>query len=570
MSVNTGEMFKFPVPFDTQCYPELDEDPEVSNGLQDNKQEGDTGSSQEQPFDRKKLWKRLIVCCDGTGQSSTSGMSAVPTNVTRLARAIDTSFQIGKTETESASEIPQIVLYQTGIGTEEVSIIGSGLSGAFGYGVDRHILEAYTFFSLNYEDGDEMFLFGFSRGAFTARAIASLICNVGLLTKDCLGQLPIIYARYKQRVDTEESRRELEGWVRRRVKKQDGKVEIADPAVPEDEKFTINEEVVISVMGLFDTVGSLGIPDGTMSILLKPLSWLGLNNKKYQYHDTSFPVRINRTDFRAHIDSVYQVLALDECRTPFTPTLLYDHGTMSSSGEVTKFRQVWMPGVHTDVGGGYERAFRDLSDISFAWMYDHLKGRLNFRPGIAKELEERSLDPARSDPRAKKKPTNPPVESSPWAHSKEHDEYHTFKFKFGGQRYRNPGQYYLHHSFEKQTIFRTSEFIHPSVRVRMLRTGWRPPALHNFALQHDADRDTYYWARECEVPGKGNVQLRIEEWRINIVDQTQGDIHHNQVNMESYLLDPEAVKDIQDLTSPEKIGKVTGQKSGWLKWLLAF
>ena len=153
--------------------------------------------------------KSLIVCCDGTGQSSTSGKPVVPTNVTRFAQALKTSIPSTREDYPPYTknpEIPQIVLYQTGIGSTEVTAISQTIARehptlplrtysnsyssifteSFGAGIDAHILEAYTFFSNNFETGDELFLFGFSRGAFTARAIASLICNVRFSLPSCV------------------------------------------------------------------------------------------------------------------------------------------------------------------------------------------------------------------------------------------------------------------------------------------------------------------------------------------------------------------------------------------------
>ncbi len=110
-----------------------------------------------------------------------------------------------------------------------------------------------------------------------------------MLTKDCLEKIPIIYAEYRHRRDTTESRMAFEVWIKNRAKDDHGNVEIEDTKVDENEKFTLNKSVVISIMGLFDTVGSLGIPEGNFAS--KGLSYIGLNNEKYKYHDTSFPVR---------------------------------------------------------------------------------------------------------------------------------------------------------------------------------------------------------------------------------------------------------------------------------------
>lgn len=114
-------------------------------------------------------------------------------------------------------------------------------------------MEAYTFLASNYEYGDEISLFGFSRGAFTARAIASLICNAGLLRKESLQNLPTIYDEYKSRRDTPEKRQSFEKFL------EDNKKD-----------FDFHESVVIRILGLWDTVGSLGIQ--------KQVSWRLLRN----------------------------------------------------------------------------------------------------------------------------------------------------------------------------------------------------------------------------------------------------------------------------------------------------
>ena len=108
--------------------------------------------------------------------------------------------------------------------------------------------------------------------------------------------MPAIYEQYKKRRDSKEARDELNNWVNERAKDKNGRLKIVNPEVPksmkpvpESEKFTIHKQVLIVAMGLFDTVGSLGIPAGTMSTLTKPLRLFGIGGEKYQYHDTSFP-----------------------------------------------------------------------------------------------------------------------------------------------------------------------------------------------------------------------------------------------------------------------------------------
>lgn len=144
--------------------------------------------------EKRRLFKRLIVCCDGTWLDSNSGAEKKPdppSNVTRLARAINSYSRDG---------ISQIVFYQNGVGSTGTAgnkIIG----GATGDGLAGNVREAYSFLSYNYVEGDEIFLIGFSRGAFTARSIGGLIGHMGILTKAGVGSLPVIYKDFAHRYD---------------------------------------------------------------------------------------------------------------------------------------------------------------------------------------------------------------------------------------------------------------------------------------------------------------------------------------------------------------------------------
>jgi uncharacterized protein (DUF2235 family) len=106
--------------------------------------------------------KRLIVCCDGTWQSLAN---VDPTNVAKLARAV-------KLKSEK-DNIPQILYYDDGVGTN--GLIDRIMGGAFGKGLDLVIADAYRFLCMNYSIGDEIYFFGFSRGAYTVRSLAGLI-----------------------------------------------------------------------------------------------------------------------------------------------------------------------------------------------------------------------------------------------------------------------------------------------------------------------------------------------------------------------------------------------------------
>jgi uncharacterized protein (DUF2235 family) len=122
--------------------------------------------------------KRIIVCCDGTWMDS-DGDVQVPSNVTRIARAI----KPWGTDSDG-NRIPQLIFYQNGVGTGSSSPYVKYVGGATGDGLADNIREAYAFVCLNYVDGDEIIVIGFSRGAFTARSISSLIRALGLLTPE--------------------------------------------------------------------------------------------------------------------------------------------------------------------------------------------------------------------------------------------------------------------------------------------------------------------------------------------------------------------------------------------------
>ncbi|KAG8772821.1 hypothetical protein FRC19_000117 [Serendipita sp. 401] len=490
-------------------------------------------------------YKRLIVCCDGTGRSSTGdGEETVPTNVTRFARALESSDRYRNDE-NVVKEIPQIVLYQTGVGTGGLTKISDDIAGAFGFGVDLHVLEAYTFFSSNYESGDQLFLFGFSRGAFTARAIASLICHVGLLDKQHLKYLPMIYKRYKERRGSKEKRDEFDRWFEE-TKELLG--------------FELHTKVEIRHLGLWDTVGSLGVPRTWIS---QTLSRVGINldlNKEYEYHDTSFP--IPKDDWKGCIFAASQALSIDETRISFSPTLLYapiQPQTDMTSRHGTSFSQVWFPGVHTDVGGGYSRSYKDMSDITFAWMVDRCKGFLKFRP--IRDLHEELRQPSVSIPdpvyEADKPMPGPPA-CNGWAMSILHDEAKSLKFRAGGAAVRIPGQYYLDKKHEELgTELETREGIHASVRMRLMKDPtWRPAALAGFKpMMHDDGR--YYWHRIINISGKEPKEIVLPEWGLK-----------NDGDLCGCLLDTEDVGMLEDKESFLRIQAVPEKKFGWISSLL--
>lgn len=266
--------------------------------------------------------KRLIVCCDGTWQSEDEG---TPSNVWKLYRLIADADHEGTA---------QWAFYQSGVGTNPSSSalmrwVSRVAGGAFGWGLNANIEEIYAWLIREFEPGDQVWLFGFSRGAYTARSVAGLLRNCGILRSNHIGMIDRAMRLYRARGST------------------------SHPNAPQSTSFRRNyahELPAVEFLGVWDTVGSLGIP--TNSQLLK--RWF---NSRYQFHDVQLSSRVR---YAQH------ALAIDEQRRAFQPTLW-----KSASGELDQrdgVEQVWFAGVHTDIGGGYDDA--GLSDIALLWMMD--------------------------------------------------------------------------------------------------------------------------------------------------------------------------------------------------------
>ena len=281
--------------------------------------------------------KRLVVCCDGTWNTpdQTSDGKPCPTNVTKIALAVAPEDGAGTT---------QVVYYHRGVGTER----GEHLSGgAFGFGLSRDVQRAYRFITENYEPGDELYFFGFSRGAFTARSTAGFVRNAGILRRQNIGLLDEAYALYRDRTPN------------------------TDPRATESELFrrSYSHETRIRFIGVWDTVGALGIP-------LSGLRLVNLVNRRWQFHDT---------DLSTTVDAAFQALAIDEKRRPFAPTIW----SQKPDAVGQRLEQVWFSGVHCDVGGGYPGT--GLSDIALRWMVDRARSS-----GL--KLEQDVIESTRPDP----------------------------------------------------------------------------------------------------------------------------------------------------------------------------
>lgn len=258
------------------------------------------------------MTKRLVLCCDGTWSTPDQEHA---TNVTKIALAV---------EPEAGGTV-QRVFYQRGVGTSMGERVRGGV---FGWGLSQGVQDVYRFVVDNYEPGDEVFLFGFSRGAYMARSTAGLIRSAGILRRENASRIGQAYRLYRDRAI---GPRDTESELFRR-------------------SFSYPEEP-IRFLGVWDTVGSLGIPLGGNPVA-------DLLNKPWEFHDT----RLSRS-----VKAAFQALAIDETRPPFTPTLWTQNPNPGSQ----VLEQVWFAGSHSDVGGG--TADSGLSDVAAGWMAERAR-----------------------------------------------------------------------------------------------------------------------------------------------------------------------------------------------------
>ncbi|MGD9613894.1 MAG: DUF2235 domain-containing protein [Alphaproteobacteria bacterium] len=292
------------------------------------------------PFNR-----RIILLLDGTWNQDEIGGNS--TNIVRLRELIANSLDpLEAAPTAKMSALPAsraetnprtfegreyVVFYQRGVGTGPFDRVRGG---GFGIGLDTNIRRAYRFLSFHYLPGDEVFIFGFSRGAYTARSLTGYLGSVGLL-----------------RCETCTPEREALAWSFYRTPPSDRLPGIWKGLEPHVHPRGM---LRIACLGLFDTVGALGVPlEG----------FRRLNRQNFEFHDV---------ELSSLVDIALHALATDEHRRPFEASLWRRNKFKRTSAIV---EQVWFPGVHADIGGGYlNHAGRNgapdcaLDDLSLDWM----------------------------------------------------------------------------------------------------------------------------------------------------------------------------------------------------------
>jgi uncharacterized protein (DUF2235 family) len=275
--------------------------------------------------------KKIVYCADGTWDGKSNA-----TNVFKFFSALLVTSQ-------------QMPFYDSGVGADG-NPLEKLVGGAFGTGLFQKIKDGYTKIAQVYEDGDEVFLFGFSRGAYTARSLGGMIAACGLPSKNFDDQLvDKAFQAYRDR-----SKR-------------------AAILASLSSQYAMSD-AQITMVGVWDTVGALGIP----------AIFGGVDPAIYGFLDTSLSPKVL---------NAFQALAIDERRKEFPPTLW-----TSNAAPGQTVQQVWFCGVHGDVGGGYDvgsdASTTQLSDITLSWMINNaLSLGVAFSPAALRQYVY-PLDPA--------------------------------------------------------------------------------------------------------------------------------------------------------------------------------
>jgi hypothetical protein len=288
--------------------------------------------------------KRLVVCCDGTWNKPDN---ANVTNVEKIARTV-------QTDPDKTGDVYQLVYYISGVGADGYEA-DRLLGGAFGFGLFHNVIACYRFLAQNYEPDDEIVILGFSRGAYTARSLAGMLATVGLLTKVALVEERLPWAVHLYQATAMPS-----GAFGESV---------------DEFKHDHCHAAKVTFLGVFDTVGALGVP--------------GFERETPRFHNVQLSDQVL---------CARQALAIDETRLKFAPSLWEAPSEVEGPPtEDPRVKQVWFEGAHSDVGGGY--AETGLSDTALLWMVKeaHAAG-LVFDPTLLGTYVDSGSDPICHNP----------------------------------------------------------------------------------------------------------------------------------------------------------------------------
>ena len=288
--------------------------------------------------------KRLVICFDGTWNRLDAPHS---TNVVITAESV---LPIASDGTA------QVIFYDEGVGTGEGETLRGGL---FGAGMVANLGDAYRFLIFNHTPGDQIYLFGFSRGAYTARSFGGMLAVCGLLQRSDAARVTEAIDRYQnQGSDPARYKADMMAFRARYsphlcVSDDEDAWRCANLGHQPGQ----SSRLQVDYLGVWDTVGSLGIP--------ARYKLLGFLNRMHAFHDTSLS---------PFTRSARHAVAIDERRKDFQPTLWDNLAALNARADAradaddAPYQQRWFPGVHGAVGGGGER--RGLSDQALDWILD--------------------------------------------------------------------------------------------------------------------------------------------------------------------------------------------------------
>jgi uncharacterized protein (DUF2235 family) len=303
----------------------------------------------------KPTFKKLAIFFDGTWNKPETN-----TNVWRLALMLAENDSVG---------VRQMKFYDEGVGTHWFDRISGG---AFGFGLSANVRSGYRWLMEHYNPGDEIFIFGFSRGAFTARSLAGVISRCGLLKPDAPMSFMQLYARY-QKGDT----------VRPIYQLKFDKTQLKNDFSFEEKillDYTYYHRDLIKMVGVWDTVGSLGVPLGNIP---------GISQRTMGFHNTNLSTTVQNS---------YQALALDEERKPYWAMLwtnflpLTPNPVIPENHDHRMIEQRWFSGAHCNVGGGYENDLMQQRPLAWIQQKAHDCG-LAFRSETVVTDDDFGLNP---------------------------------------------------------------------------------------------------------------------------------------------------------------------------------
>jgi uncharacterized protein (DUF2235 family) len=312
--------------------------------------------------------RKFVLFADGTGNSFTTQES----NVWRLYEALD------------RTNPDQVAYYIKGVGTSGWRPFAA-LDGATGIGVPSNVRKAYRFLCWNWQPGDTIYVFGFSRGAFTARTLVALIASQGLVPPVIDG-IPVSHGEMERNVmsawreyrrDTVPLKKSLPTiWIARLIRDialalyhtvmRHRSYKNVRAAMNKDENENQGQgrkDISIQFLGLFDTVEAFGVP---VEELRTAIDW------------AIWPISFRNRKLSPKVVRARHALALDDERTTFHPIRI-DHPEDTANKKDARIKEVWFAGVHSDVGGGYPDA--TLSYVPLVWMAEQVEDELRFQQG---------------------------------------------------------------------------------------------------------------------------------------------------------------------------------------------